>query len=874
MDPRQLEQTIQTLETALQQQPENLEAMRALAKAYLQHGDFHPRAVQLYERISDEIPEDITIQQALSIGYLIQQSSELAIDAQDPARVDQTAVQRNIAKLRKFHKQFPASPQLCKALADLLLFAGQISDSIEMYKAALERSYPVPGELVQVFQCVATHFSFSAQELLFFAELYYSSGLYPRAKKLLRALINKGFRHSDALEMLTNVLILELERMPAEANSNDLGAEIASLYMERGNREKALEFLKDVDLQNLRSYTCIKKIAKALIDLEDYRQAFDYLSKIPLDNDAKSLINEITLRLEQRGELDTAVYLLQFINDNDILIKEAAQLKEQELEVSTQLELADLHLRNKRYRKALKCFMAVLRLGYKDMSEIAERIEELVACVEEVSTVDLIFLGKLFLTHKKLHRAVHFLERALAQDSGNREVIDNLRNIYDEILSANPNLAEIRLKSGDLHMLCDNVEEAIADYREAANSAEVSLRANKKLAHAFLQSGDSMLALEKYKSCSLEAEDLDSLYELLNRLFKDGLLREALDTATIIYEIDTSYRDIEAQITVLSKRMKAEQPSTSPVDVKMQELIGDHAVGRYKYLEKIGGGGMGVVHKVLDLKNNVTVAMKILREGLSSSGKAIDRFFREARIAATLNHKNIVNIYDYNISHIHGQSFISMEYVEGPSLREIIENKFSESLSIQIEDVVEVLHYMSQLCDALDIAHKKGIIHRDIKPDNIMVTRAAAVKITDFGIVHIEEASFTPTGALIGTPRYMSPEQVHGGRIDSRADIYSVGIILYEFLVGSPPFISGDIAYQQVNVIPPRPHEISSVIPEEVDEVIMKCLEKNPSDRYQSAMELKKALDTALKNLGGYQADVSTHGDSPAPIDSELDSPS
>lgn len=873
MDPRQLEQTIQALEATVQQQPEDLEAMRALAEAYFQHGDFHPRAVQLYERISDAIPEDVTIQKALSIGYLVQQSSELAIGAEDMAHVDQAAIQRNIAKLQKFRQQYPNSPQLCKALADLLLFTGQISDSIEMYKAALEHGYPIPGDLLQVFQCVATRFSFSAQEILFFAELYYTCGLYPRAKKLLRALINKGFRHEDALEMLTNVLILELERMPAEANSNDLRAEIASLYMERGNRDKAVEFLKDVDLQNLRSYICIKKIAKALIDLEDYRQAFDYLSKIPLDNDAKCLINEITLRLEQRGELDTAVYLLQFINDNDILIKEAAQMKEQELEISTQLELADLHLRNKRYAKALKCFTAVLRLGYKDMSEITERIDELVASVDDVSTVDLIFLGKLFLTHKKLHRAVRFLERALEQDPANRDVIDTLRSIYNEILTSNPNLAEIRIKSGDLHMLCGNAEEAVADYREAASSAEVSLRANKKLAHAFLLSGDVMLALEKYKSCSLESEDLDNLYELLNHLFNDGLLREALDTASMIYEIDPSYRDVETQMSVLSKRMRAEQPSAM-VDTKMQELIGDHAIGRYKYMEKIGGGGMGVVHKVFDLKNNVTVAMKILREGLSSSGKAIDRFFREARIAATLNHKNIVNIYDYNISHIHGQSYISMEFVEGASLREIIENKFSASPSVQIEDVVEALHYMSQLCDALDTAHKKGIIHRDIKPDNIMVTRNATVKITDFGIVHIEEASFTPTGALIGTPRYMSPEQVHGGRIDARADIYSVGIILYELLVGSPPFISGDIAYQQVNVIPPRPHEISPVVTEEVDEIIMKCLEKNPSDRYQTAMELKKSLDTVLKSLGGYQPDVSTHGDSPASVDSELDSPS
>jgi predicted Zn-dependent protease len=873
MDPRQLEQTIQALEASLEKQPDNLETMRALAEAYLRHGDFHRRAVRLYERVSDEIPEDVTIQQALSIGYLVQQSSELALETQGPARVDQAAIERNIAKLRKFHQQYPRSPQLCKALGDLLLFSGQISDSIEMYKGALERGYPDAAELLEVFQRVATHFSFSAQELLFFADLYYTSGEYQRAKKLLRALISKGYRDADALEMLTNVLILELESTPAEAAPNDLRAEIASLYMERGDRDKALEFLKDVDLQKLRSYAFIKKIAKALIDLDDYRQAFDYLSKIPLDNDAKCLINEITLRLEKRGELDTAVYLLQFINDNDILIKEAAQMKEQELEINTQLELADLHLRNKRYGKALKCLVAVLRLGYKEVSEIAERIEDLVGRVDDVSTVDLVFLGKLFVAHKKFHRAVRFLERALIQDPANKDVMDTLRSIYDEILLANPNLAEIRIKSGDLYVLCGKTEEAIAEYREAANSAEVSLRANKKLARAYLRSGELMLALEKYKSCPLETEDLDNLYELLNRLFHDGLLREALDTATMIYEVDSSYRDIETQMTLLSKRMKVDQP-TGAVDTKMQELIGDHATGHYRYMEKIGGGGMGVVHKVFDLKHKVPVAMKILREGLSSSGKAIERFFREARIVASLNHRNIVNIYDYNISHIHGQSYISMEFVDGSSLREIIEDKFSEALSIQIEDITEALYYMSQLCDALDTAHKKGIIHRDIKPDNIMITRNGTVKITDFGIVHIEEATFTPTGALIGTPRYMSPEQVHGGRIDARADIYSVGIILYEFLVGSPPFISGDIAYQQVNVIPPRPRDISSIVPEEVDEIIMKCLEKNPSDRYQSALDLKNALDTALKQLGGYQPEASTHGDSPAPLDAELDRPS
>ena len=133
-----------------------------------------------------------------------------------------------------------------------------------------------------------------------------------------------------------------------------------------------------------------------------------------------------------------------------------------------------------------------------------------------------------------------------------------------------------------------------------------------------------------------------------------------------------------------------------------------------------------------------------------------------------------------------------------------------------------------------------------------MIDKGDVVKITDFGIVHIEEATFTPTGALIGTPRYMSPEQVRGGSIDGRSDIYSAGIIMYELLVGSPPFISGDIAYQQVNVEPTPPRDICPNISEEVNTIIMKCLEKDPADRYSESLEMKKEVDEALHVIGEY----------------------
>ena len=260
---------------------------------------------------------------------------------------------------------------------------------------------------------------------------------------------------------------------------------------------------------------------------------------------------------------------------------------------------------------------------------------------------------------------------------------------------------------------------------------------------------------------------------------------------------------------------------------------------------------MGVVYKVYDLRARQAVAMKILRDSLSSSSKALDRFFREARIAATLRHKNIINIIDYNISNMSGQSFIVMEYVDGPSLREIIDLKFKDGQGADLPYITEVLYYAIQLCDALEATHTKGIIHRDIKPDNIMINSRGEVKITDFGIVHIEEATFTPSGAMLGTPRYMSPEQVTGGRIDGRSDIYSVGILLYEALVGSPPFITGDISYQQVHKLPTPPRELNPMIPQAASDAIMKCLAKRPEERYVNAYALKSVQAQIFEDLGG-----------------------
>lgn len=285
-------------------------------------------------------------------------------------------------------------------------------------------------------------------------------------------------------------------------------------------------------------------------------------------------------------------------------------------------------------------------------------------------------------------------------------------------------------------------------------------------------------------------------------------------------------------------------------DPRISELLGPEAATRFQYLERLGSGGMGVIHKVRDRRDDRVVALKILRDGLSGSSKALDRFFREARICSGISHPNIIKVYDYSISSSSAVSYIVMEFIDGRSLREVIDRRFNDSNPISFADYTfEIVGYIIQLCWALEAVHVRGIVHRDVKPDNVMINLVGEVKITDFGILHLEEATFTPTGAMLGTPRYMSPEQVRGDKVDGRSDIYAVGIVLYECLTGRPPFLTGDVSYQQVHNQPLPPQEVNSEIPRELNDIILRCLEKAPENRYPDGGSLKAALRTLSDRL-------------------------
>lgn len=870
------QRTIDSLEASLLAHPNNDKFLQQLALAFFKAGRFHSRAREVYQQASLKFPTDVKLQRAASMGYILNQSQSLARECKSINDIEFDGILRILDQLRKFEQHYPYSPELHAAFGDAYLLRNEYKEALISYKLAIKNGFDDFVPLADFLKQLERLFNLPPEVRAFHADICRRAGLRNDANSIYVSLLVEGDVEEYVLQDFYKFLTDELDNPTPDGLKTDfIITQLSHLCLKLGKTSEALRWAQQISAEDLKKHSdLVKTIGRALIDIEDFRQAFDYLTKIPMDQDCKALLNEIAVLLEQRGELDTAAFVLQFINKNDqytglrkpkektkpessaadVSNRPQKSRQDWEIEINTELQLAELHWKSRRWDSAFESYIRVLEMGYEDYRSIVEPLDSLLERLPDVNEKHLAFLANFFAEKRDWHRTLFYAERALFLAPHMDDIRARLIQGCEQILLQNPNACEVRLKLGDMALEKGNIEKAMKAYRKVAATPEFAMKANRRMAIALLRAGDLKTSLQKFQELPvLENEDLENLYDLMISFQNSEQWKLAMEACMMIRDYDHEFRDVLSKLKFYEEQISATEGNDA-VDPKMRELIGDHSIGRYRYIDKIGSGGMGVVHKVLDLKTNTIVAMKILREGLSGSDKAIDRFFREARIAATLHHRNIVNILDYNISNFYGQSFIAMEFVDGPSLRDIVEEKFEETIEVELPYILDVLIWMMQTCDALDTTHRKGIIHRDIKPDNIMLAPGNLIKLTDFGIVHIEEATFTPTGALIGTPRYMSPEQVHGGRIDARSDIYSVGIIMYEILIGSPPFISGDISYQQVNVIPANPREICSSIPEEVDEIVMKCLEKSPSDRYQSTLELKTAIEQAYLLIGGDSA--------------------
>ncbi len=858
------------LERSLAEDPAQAETLSRLAGLYHAQGCFDARAMEIYERAREAHPKDAVIGEALNIAHYLQQLRRFTIGTHQADLLDPQGLQESIDLLRGYLRELGTSPDLFAALGDLYLVKGQVLPAVGAYENAQRHGYKNLNAILQSYEFAESIHTFQPSEHSYFANLYVLTGRSERALEIYRQAVSEGFYDPAVVGELIRLMEEQSQHETNRNVLNNIAMDITELHLKMGDVDAALTRFATVEFPITQRYELVKQIAAALTERQDYRGAFDYLSRIPVDDDNKQLLNQIAVELEKIGDLDTAEYLLRFINENDLLIREANTLREKEIEIHTELGLADYNASNGRHDQAMRNYTNVLRLGYKQDVFVLSRIVELLPLLKQGHTDDFGFIGRYYLKRGDFYRAAQFFDLVLEHRQDDEDARQKLRIIYTAILEKNPNLPELRLRSGHLYMDSEQTEAAIEEYRYAAQFPETNIEATRRLGIAHMKLKQYTEAMEAFQQMPVGENDLENLYQLHVVMDEKNRTGDAVSLLTLIGEVDDTYRDTAERLAVLKTKLApGEVRPTS--DNRMRELIGDMATGRYRYMEKIGSGGMGIVHKVFDLKLNKVVAMKILREGLSNSSKAVDRFFREARIAAILNHPNIVNIFDYNINNVTHQSYIAMEFVDGPSLRDIFEEYFLDELPSTDVRTAEALVYMAQVCDALRVTHSKGIIHRDIKPDNILLSSSKVAKITDFGIVHVEEATFTPTGALIGTPRYMSPEQVQGARIDGRADLYSMGVILYEWLTGTPPFVTGDVAYQQVNVAPAIVSDLNPEVPAPMNDLIMKCLEKNPAGRFQTARDLKAEMENVLTMLWPEGPPSTTGGGHQREEDSDLD---
>ncbi len=274
----------------------------------------------------------------------------------------------------------------------------------------------------------------------------------------------------------------------------------------------------------------------------------------------------------------------------------------------------------------------------------------------------------------------------------------------------------------------------------------------------------------------------------------------------------------------------------------------DETLGRYKIIREIGRGAMGIVYQGYDPKIDRTVALKTIRKDRLAESRDVEdllmRFQRELRATGKLVHPNIISVYDTGEDE--ENAYIAMEYIEGDTLEDLIQR----GTRFPVEKIIDII---DKICDGLEYTHRQGIVHRDLKPSNIMLVEGEGVKITDFGIskaIGAASSPLTQAGVLLGTPSYMSPEQITGNEIDGRSDLFSVGIILYQLLTGEKPFVGDTIPtllYHIVNKDPTPPSQIDSTIAGLYDEVIAKALAKDPDKRYETARDFVEDLKRAYR---------------------------
>jgi serine/threonine-protein kinase len=378
-----------------------------------------------------------------------------------------------------------------------------------------------------------------------------------------------------------------------------------------------------------------------------------------------------------------------------------------------------------------------------------------------------------------------------------------------------------------------------------------SFETSRMLGLSFQSQGQLDQAFEKFKKLPLNDEAKELIYNIGLAYEKKRWFNKALAAYEYINQ-KGEYKDIQERIIKIKAADKSStMGSFSGIErgsvLSEVETSARSKVGRYEVLGELGKGSMGLVYKAKDPKINRLVAIKTIRFSDEFDEDVIDeikeRFFREAEIAGQLSHPSIVTIHD--VGYDKDLTYMAMEYLEGEDLEKYI-------IKTNLLPLRRVLDIISKSADALGFAHKSDVIHRDIKPANIMLLKNGQIKVTDFGIAKAISSSRTKTGVILGTPNYMSPEQIMGQKIDARSDIFSLGVLFFQLITGELPFHGENLSallYQITQVKHPSPRDYNPKIPKICEQIVDKAMAKNPGNRFKTAAEMAKVLRMFISKI-------------------------
>jgi len=832
----QIEEAIVHAHKIQQLDPNNEQGVQLLSQGYLIQGRTDDAAIRTFRRAVELFPKDKEVLTALARTFVAQKRADeeavgyyrraYEVNANDPeiaktiakvawAQKDWGLIIRSHEKLNELGQ---GNPKLTAQLAEAYVSTDMREERGEKVLREAIKAEPSNRRLLtHLSRIFITGNRVDAEAMKVYAQAYKEAPSYDIGRMLVKA-----WYHNDQYEDISNLAPKLLQQKP---DDDELQKIYAQANIASNRMDDAIAQYETMFANNPEDREAIINLAQAYAQKgqTDEKAIGFYRKALEISPNLDVLWNMMGRLSMKAGNQDEAIRCFKQAlkvapTKVERVIREVQLLLTKDVEaVRLRWLQVELLIYSNRLREASEELSAIFMADPGQLPLVIQGYDKVLE-KDPRNLPGLVARGRLYQTSGRFEEARRDLEQAFHLNASFADAQRGLVELYLAMLAENDDI-EVRHRLGIVYMRMEEYDKAIGAFQRSSQDYRLENEAAKLLGQCFVAKGMLDLALQQFKRLSVDDDLKEILYDLGQRYEQKKDMIGAKTVYKTLFAADISYKDVKTKFEGMAGTTSDPMVFEKTV---MQAALSPEAQRRYELQKELGRGAMGIVYKAKDNELDEIVALKILPESISNNPEAVRRFRIEARSARRLAHPHIVRIHD--IGEEMGRKFISMEYVEGTDLKARFRAEGPPGLKLLSQWCMDV-------ASALAYAHRMGIVHRDIKPANIMITDDGVVKVADFGIAkNMGAADATMTGAVMGTPLYMSPEQVRGEQIDHRADIYSFGIMLYELTAGRPPFTEGDLAYQHINV---DPKPLDGIEPRWA-ELVMRCLAKKREDRWDS----------------------------------------